>query len=157
MGKLLSILTAIIVLGVILVFGQELFFPTGTRSGEQSAPRTLADDNRVAVTHAWQDGIHRYTGTFLLPHSCFSVAQAGMYRGDSIDIAFDVKDRLLEEKTCLKITTRYPFTIIIEAPQDVPAQFRLNGEEVPSKIRELDWQSSIGNFIDTSVTSPTFR
>jgi len=156
MGKLLAILTTIIVLGVVLIFGRDFFVPSGTRTPE-TAPKTLAENNRVAVTHAWKDGIHKYTGTFLLPHSCFSVNQTGTLQEEAIVIGFDVEDRLNVEKTCLKITTRYPFTIIVEAPENVPAIFFLNGEEVPSKVRELDWQSASGNFIDTSVTSPSFR
>ncbi len=158
MGKYLTILTAIIILGVIAIFGKDFFFPqgTGTLSVEEEQ-RSLAEDNRVAVTHAFKDGFHRYNGTFLLPHSCFSVKQSGFYEDGMMTVEFQVEDRLLLETTCSKITTRYPFTILLEAPEEVPVTFFLNGEAVPSKIRNLEWQSAAGTLIDTSVTSPTLR
>jgi hypothetical protein len=152
-GKYIAILAVIIMALVVLVLGRDLWTPARTGTTGESVPSSLAEKNRVAVSHAFKDDVHRYTGTFLLPHSCFSVDQLATYDGEKIKVSFTVKDILATEKTCMKIKTRYPFSLIVEAPEGTPAVFFLNNEEVPSQIRELEWQSAAGTLIDNTVTT----
>jgi hypothetical protein len=155
MGKFVAILTVVIIFLVMVVAGRDFFLPSRTGGNSTDVQdKTLAEGNRVAVTHAWKDGMHRYTGTFLLPHSCFVVDQSGSFQNGKITIMFDVEDRIATEKTCINITTRYPFTVLVEAPKDMLPIFFLNDEEVPAKIRELEWQSAAGTLVEPSVSSP---
>jgi|GEM_PF-3484387 len=157
-GRYIAILTVVIMVLVVLLLGRDLWAPSRTGESGVSAPASLAENNRIAVSHAFQDGIHRYTGTFLLPHSCFSVDQLSTYNGEKILVSFDVKDILSTERTCLKIRTRYPFSLIVEAPEDTPAEFLLNDEVVPAQTREIEWQSASGTLIDnSSITEPMLR
>lgn len=104
--------------------------------------------NTIRVVHAFKDGIHRYSGQIKLPHSCYSV-QTDALR-DSVSaplelvLAITTKDNLLDQAICSQITTRYPFEVIAEAPEDVVATLRINDEPRPVRIVEVTWQSTGG-------------
>lgn len=104
--------------------------------------------NTIRVVHAFKDGIHRYSGQIKLPHSCFSVHTDALR--DSVSapleliLAITTKDNLLEQAICSQITTRYPFEVIAEAPENVVATLRINDEERPIRIVETTWQSTGG-------------
>jgi hypothetical protein len=136
----------------VLFLGRDLWMPSD-RVDPENIPSSLVDENRIAVSHSFKDGVHRYTGTFLLPHSCFSVDKVSTYQDGKIKISFTITDVFTTEDVCVKVKTRFPFSFIIEAPQDTPVTFFLNGRKTPSFIREVKWQSIVGTFINNSVTS----
>ncbi len=152
MGVRVAILTVIFVLFALAMFQTGIFLPSS-----HAPAQSLGSHNNIAAAHAWKDGIHQYTGTFLLPHSCFRVKQSGEYKDNHNIISFQVEDVIETEKTCTKIKTRFPFLVIIESPENTPVTFLLNGEEVPSKIRSVAWGSAAGTMIDSDVSMPNIR
>ena len=153
MGKIIAVLT-IVILGVaFFVFGRDVFFPPNIPFTEPKE-MALSDNNKVVTAHAFKDGIHRYSGVFKLPHSCFLVDETGTFSGGRMLVNFKVSDEHLTKTPCLNITTRYPFTVLVEAPGNVEAVFFINDVEVPSQIRTVEWQSVAGTMVDTSATTP---
>jgi hypothetical protein len=75
MGVRIAILTVIFVLFALAMFQTGIFLPSS-----HSPAQSLSSNNNIAAAHAWKDGVHQYTGTFILPHSCFRVKQSGEYK-----------------------------------------------------------------------------
>lgn len=113
---------------------------------QQQAPNVLPlPENAVVLMHSFKDGTHRYAGEITLEHSCYSVTAEMLT--DPIDpsnLAISIKtvDNLLNERLCVHIPTRYPFTVTVNAPLKVVVALRINGVETPTAFVETKWQDA---------------
>lgn len=110
--------------------------------------------NTIHLVHSYKDGIHRFAGQIKLPHSCYAVTSEAVIPPDDpskINIVLTTKDNLLNEKICLSITTRYPFEVIADAPQNITTTLTIDGVVQPIAMTETGWQDSQGTQYNTLI------
>lgn len=114
-------------------------------SVKDTAPKDV-----IAVTHLSKDGIQRYVGEIVLPHSCFTITQD--LKRDPLDegrgtIAIQTTDKLLEMRVCSSIPTQYPFDVVGEYDKPINVRLTVDGIERPIVLRERPWQSARGTVV----------
>ncbi len=106
--------------------------------------------NTVRIVHSFSDGIHRYTGSIKLPHSCFSInteiERDPKINGDIV-LSITTKNNITEQSFCSQIPTRYQFETIIEAPEESHLVLRVDDIPRPTKIIETQWTNPTGTII----------
>ena len=103
--------------------------------------------NTIELIHAYKDGVHSYAGQLKLPHSCYAVTEET--EGDPLDpmnqrILLTVVDNMGKEGFCSKIVTRYPFQVILDAPEFATTTLEVNGNIIPTKLLETTWNNPSG-------------
>lgn len=123
-----------------------------TRSESFVTPPPVS--SAIRVVHSYKDGVHRYTGTVKLPHSCYGLTPdenpTSQKDPEKFVIILISTDRLLEQRLCAKISTRYPFEVITDAPEHIITALTLDGVEMPIHLVETMWQNPKG----TTVFNP---
>ena len=92
--------------------------------------------------HSFRDGVHRYAGEFPLPNSCYSIAVHARYNikdPSRVILALMTRDGMTDTPFCLKISTRYKFETLVEAPVDVIPTLLIDEMETPIRVRETSW------------------
>ncbi|OGZ05121.1 MAG: hypothetical protein A2845_02250 [Candidatus Lloydbacteria bacterium RIFCSPHIGHO2_01_FULL_49_22] len=105
----------------------------------------------IAVTHSYQDGVHRFSGEIKLSHSCYSIDTQTVSDPKSEDrlvIKITTTDHFLERSTCAKFSTRYEFQVIAEAPKDVAYTLQVDGKELPIRTSNVDWNNPNAFFVN---------
>ena len=144
MTKWLIIITLAITVGIFgFLYSQSIRQSTPDGTKAQSV-------NAIAVVHSYKDGVHQYSGQLRLAHSCYAVTaetqgDAGNVKNQHIIL--NVVDNMAHEGFCSQIVTRYPFDVILDAPEDVNTTLVVNGTNVPINIRETTWNPSAGGYI----------
>lgn len=140
-----------IIFGVLIFSSLGLWFIFSQLENNVSAPLSLGmqGTSTVIVTHSYNSGIHRYTGYIKLPHSCYDL-RLDENGGDPYDrskyvIILHSSDRMLEQRLCGKIVTRYPFQLVVDGPEDMKVTLKLNGVEMPIELKETSWVELRGN------------
>lgn len=113
----------------------------------------------LRVFHSYNSGEHRYMGEIKLPHSCYEIKVTEI-ASDPKDptkytITLKTTDRMLDVRLCAKIPTRYPFDVLITAPDKINTILIVNGVETPMRLVETAWQSPEGNTITPIGNSRT--
>lgn len=146
MTKWLIIITLLITVGI---FG--FLFTQTVQTPVDGADRQLPASNELAVVHSYKDGVHRYAGRLRLSHSCYAVSaetQTDPSNPKNQRIVIAVVDNMAKEGFCTQLATRYPFQVLLDAPEDVSTTLEVNGNEVPMKIYETGWQNpSSGGYL----------
>lgn len=153
MGKVVAFLAVIVAGGALAFLYYEL--QTAPLSTEPSVYVTTVADRSVKVVHAFQDGIHRYSGSFRLPHSCYEVTKAAVrdpLDPDRVDVLlqFTTKDRSADFKPCAEYATTYPFELMVDTEEHAAVRAEIDGKQVSLRVTESTWLSPRG----TVVTSP---
>ncbi len=139
MTKWLIIITLAITLGIFgFLYSQSTHQSTATDQAETQS------GNGIPVVHSFKDGVHHYSGQLKLAHSCYTVTAET--QGDPADaknqhIILSVVNNMAHEGFCSQIVTRYPFDVILDAPEDVNTTLMVNGALVPINIHETTWQN----------------
>ena len=152
MIKWLAALIIVLLLSICGYFYYDIQYGPGSQP-PPVLPQGPYTPNIIRVTHAFKDGEHRFVGDFKLPHSCYSVDTEALYDGKTIQFRFATVDKSDTRSPCIHIFTSYSFSNIVEAPEDAPAEFIIDGVAVPATMRETDWQSAAGTIIDSSVNA----
>ena len=142
MTKWIIITSLLITLGIFGFFYMQSLKDSGL--GDPDAATNLPAANEIPMVHSFNDGVHRYGGQLKLAHSCYSVTAETI--GDPADhrvqrITLKVVDNMAKEGFCSQIVTRYPFEVILDAPEDITTTLEVNGAVVPTKIVEVAWQN----------------
>ena len=142
MTKWIIITSLFIALGIFGFFYRQAMNDSSLADPDAAANVPAA--NEVVMVHSFNDGVHRYAGQLRLAHSCYSVTAETI--GDPADhriqhITLKVIDNMAKEGFCSQITTRYPFEVILDAPQDITTTLEVNGAVVTTKIVEVAWQN----------------
>jgi hypothetical protein len=141
----------LIIFGVLIFSSLGLWFIFSQLENKVSAPLSLGmmGTSTVIVTHSYDSGIHRYTGNIKLPHSCYDLRLnengGDPYNRSTYVITLHSSDRMLEQRLCAKIVTRYPFQLVVDGPVDMKATLELNGVEMPMELKETPWVELRGN------------
>ncbi len=140
-----------VIFGVVIFSTLGLWFIFGQLENNVGAPLSLGmqGTSTVVVTHSYDSGIHRFTGDIKLAHSCYDL-RLNENGGDPYDrskfaIILNSSDRMLEQRLCAKIATRYPFQLVVDGPEDMKVTLTLNGVEMPIEIKETQWVELRGN------------
>ncbi len=150
-------LRIIIIVSLLLttgVFGFLFYNATRTspRPVETSLSRNL-NPSPIVITDGFQDGIHRINGTVKLAHSCYGVTTVADYdiSNARIDVFLTSRDNFdRDPSSCARYPTQYPFSTIVEAPQEVSSlRLFLDGDELMTSVRRTNWQDPSGNIINT--------
>ncbi len=153
-------LRIIIIVSLLLTTGVFGFlFYNATRTSPTSIETSLSrnlNPSPIAITDGFQDGVHRINGTVKLAHSCYGVTTMGVYDEVNlrIDISLSSRDNFdRNPASCARYPTQYPFSTIVEAPQDVSSvRLFLDGDELTTSVRRTDWQDPSGNIVNTIPT-----
>lgn len=107
----------------------------------------------LRVFHSFDSGEHRYTGEIKLPHSCYILEMEAVATDpkDSTQHTIMLKsiDRMLDMRLCAKIPTRYPFDVLITAPENIHTSLVIDKHETPIRIIETAWQNAQGKTLTT--------
>ena len=139
MTKWLIIITLAITLGI---FG--VLYTQSIRQSTTAGGADAQSGNAIPVVHSFKDGVHQYSGQLKLAHSCYTVtAETQGDPGDAKNqhIILTVVDNMARQGFCSQIVTRYPFDVILDAPEDVNTTLMVNGALVPMNIRETTWHN----------------
>lgn len=113
-------------------------------------PVTVGKEEKILILHSFRDEIHRYIGEIKLPHSCYRIS-TDVIRDPKVRsiarIAVTTDDRMLEEKICAKISTRYAFEAIVDAPEDLQVTLFIDGKETAFVEEKTQWQSPKGTLV----------
>ena len=115
--------------------------------------------NAVRIIDAFSDGIHRYSGSVRLAHSCYAVDQTigtDPKNPNTVIITLISKDKMLDQKLCAQIPTSYPFEEVYEGPPETQVKLLLDERELPVRLVKTAWQSPSGDIINT-IEKPTVK
>ena len=114
MGKWIA-LSFIILSGSVLAY---LYIELQTTQLDTEVIAPPQSVHAIRVTHSFKDGIHRFVGEVKLPHSCYELTldENPSHQKDpkKFTIILTSTDRMLDQRLCAKISTRYPFEAIID-------------------------------------------
>lgn len=144
MGKWLALIV-LLLSSVVLGF---LYLEAQNTSVDFQAP----DPKAVRVVHSFQDGVHRYSGGITLPHSCYDVNldEAPQESTTHHILKLTAIDRMLDQRLCAKIPTRYPFETVIDAPENITTSMMVNNIPVPIILIESGWVNPKGTLVNTA-------
>lgn len=137
----------LIIFAVLIFSTMGLWFTIVQLNNSANNPSVIGvhGTSTVRVTHSYDSGIHRYTGEIRLPHSCFDLRLnengADPFDPSRFVIILESSDRMLEQRLCAKIMTRYPFQLVVDGPPDMQVTLTLNGVSMPIQIKETAWQA----------------
>lgn len=150
MGKLIAVL-AIVLSGSVFAY---LYYQleTAPLDAVPATPVNAINDRTVKVVHAFKDGVHRYSGSFKLPHSCYEVVKDAVIDPSDPDrsdvlLRFRTKDRSAEISPCAQYTTSYPFELILETDEDAAIRAEIDGKPMQIQIIESTWSSPKGTTV----------
>ena len=138
---------AIILLFILLALGGALwtYFIYGPKNISLSSREgTVASqlEGQIPIIHAYNDGIHRFTGTIRLPHSCYALHASTTYvpgnteSPGAIEVALITTDLETGERTCFSIPTSYAFDVAEEGLRDATLRVTVNGEPTLFRLTE---------------------
>ncbi len=149
MGKWIALFVLIISMSIL----GYLYFELENVSSETPPVVPQISTRTLRVFHSFDSGEHRYIGEIKLPHSCYElkVNEKASDPNDSTKYTISVTsiDRMLDARLCLKIPTRYPFDVLITAPEKITTLLLVDGKDVPMRLVETQWESPSGNIITT--------
>lgn len=152
MTKWLIIITLAATLGI---FG--FLYTQSTHQTPTTDTTQTPNGNEIAVVHSFKDGVHQYSGQFKLAHSCYAVTtetQSEQGNPKNQRIIVTVVDNMAHEGFCSQLVTRYPFNVILDAPEDVNTILEVNGSPVPMKIYETGWHNPTAGGYITPINNP---
>lgn len=150
MGKLIAVLAILVSGGVLAYLYYQL--ETAPLDPVPVTPVNAINDRTVKVTHAFKDGVHRYSGSFKLPHSCYEVAKDAVIdpldpdRSDVL-LRFRTKDRMGEISPCAEYSTIYPFELVLETDEDAAIRAEIDSKPMQIQVIESTWSSPKGTTI----------
>lgn len=144
MTKWLLIITLLITAVVFGLLYVEVHHEAAIQGG--AASTTALAKNVISVVHSYKDGVHRYAGQLRLAHSCYTVTTDTQDEpANKLEhVNLTVIDNMARQGFCAQIVTRYPFSVIFDAPQDTAVELDVNGEVRPTKVYETEWQNPTG-------------
>jgi hypothetical protein len=146
---------SVIFITALLVLGY--FISTLEQTTTEPATSTINDPRAVVLVHAYQDGTHRYTGELRFPHSCFALETntlRDLKDPSAVIITVKSTDRIIEQRLCAQVSTRYPFGTLVDGPEKLNTTLLVDDKKVPVRIVETAWQNPNGTIMNTSNFTP---
>lgn len=141
MLKWVLLISAIIGGSVLFVFISEIknpdFLPIDLKI-TKPAPKS----DVLNIVHQYKDGVHRFSGSIVLPHSCYVISRSAFVAPDDQNTAlleFATEDISRRSTACALIPTSYGFDMIVDKWGDLKPRVFIDNKEQPITEEKRMW------------------
>jgi hypothetical protein len=104
---------------------------------------TTVGEEVITIHHAFQDGVHKFSGRIRLPHSCYAVDPVitkDKAEPSKMLMTLHIEDHMLDLKVCVQLPTTYEFETIAEGDRAITLSLNIGGKNRPIVLNEVPWQ-----------------
>lgn len=129
---------AILIVGCVigLAFFVFLYYVINDDARRGIVPKAT-EANIVTIISHYQSGVHQYSGSIRLPHSCYLLereAKLDPANPSVVRLNITTTDKGGNKQTCLMLPTQYSFDILFEGPESLTPRLYINGAPTPIHV-----------------------